>query len=178
MNVICLKKNIKVAIMNIIRKYKLHLLNFDCLTEKEFSELNIIFKYINYCCIENYEVIEFIYNNFLNLKQVELKKYKDYKFYGKDDKLIFAQDLNNSEILIDPDLWIIFRKYFSYNIFLLRYMTNLLANILTELYNLKKYLINENTLKSFIKIEYGYKLLKPPFAKSKESINDTLDKVY
>src|SRR6478735_4102556 len=99
--------------MNIIRRYKLHILNIEYLTEKELKDLNIIFNEINYCK-ENYELINFIYNNMLNLKQVELKEYPNYLFYFKDDKCIFCHHLKYNWFYVNDDLiWSVFKNKFN-----------------------------------------------------------------
>src|SRR6478735_812592 len=101
--------------MNIVRRYKLSLLKYDTLTEKELTDLNIIFKEVKYSK-ENYKLINFIYNNMLNLKQVKLKEYPDYIFYFKDDKCIFEHDLNSYWISFNDDLiWYIFEIKFNLN---------------------------------------------------------------
>src|SRR6478735_4947050 len=101
--------------MNIVRRYKLSLLKYDSLTKKELTDLNIIFKSVNYCK-ENYELINFIYNNFFNLKQVKLEKYPDDIFYFKDDKYIFDQDLKDPWFGVNHKLiWDVFYNKFNYN---------------------------------------------------------------
>src|SRR6478735_403583 len=100
--------------MNIVRRYKIHLINKECLTEKELEDLNIIFNHVKYSK-ENYELIEFIYNNILNLKQVKIVKYSGYLFYFKDNKCIFQQDLNYNDFYVNDELiWTVFDNEFNY----------------------------------------------------------------
>jgi len=101
--------------MNIIRKYKIHLLKYDSLTEKEVEDLNIIFNHIKYCK-ENYEIIEFTYNNLLNLKLVRLKDYPNYNYWVKDDKIIFEYHLTYKFLYVNHELiWEVFGNKFGYN---------------------------------------------------------------
>lgn len=93
--------------MNIVRKYKIHLLNINCLTKKELNDLNIILKYINYSK-ENEIIIDFIYNNLLNLKKYTLHKgsdtyiiYKNSIFYSSNNKIEFEYDLKLNKLYYD-----------------------------------------------------------------------------
>jgi len=72
--------------MNIIRQYKIHLI-FNCLTEKEISDLNTIFKFIEFHK-KNYDLIDFIYNNLLNLKEIHLDEYPNHIFWFNEDRVI------------------------------------------------------------------------------------------
>ena len=86
--------------MNIIRKYKLSKLKYYSLTSKESENLDILFYYIEYCK-ENYNLIDFIYNNFFDFIKIKLplQHYKKHIFYYKKDyKYYIAYDLNNKYI--------------------------------------------------------------------------------
>ena len=101
--------------MNIIRRYKIHLLKYDALTEKELTDLNTIFKSVKYCK-ENEEVINFIYNNLLNLKQVKLYNYPDYIMYFNDkNENIFQQSLKSNYLYTKLLIWSVFKDEFGYN---------------------------------------------------------------
>src|SRR6478735_8242485 len=120
--------------MNIIRKYKLHILKYDSLTKKEVDDLNIIFKFVKYCK-ENFDLINFIYNNILNLKQVSLKYYSISNFYFKDDKYIFQHDLKSDYLYINNDLiWVVFKNKFNYNY---QEICDLIKRIVEEAYKLR-----------------------------------------
>src|SRR6478735_3957092 len=88
--------------MNIIRKYKLNKLKYYDLTDEESYRLNIIFKNINYNKKDE-ELIEFIYNNFFDLKEIKLNNIQpndNRKLYFKDSKFIL-------DYIIDIEiLWI------------------------------------------------------------------------
>ena len=105
--------------MNIIRKYKLHKLFKNSLTKKEIKDFNIILKYIKYSK-ENYEVIEFIYNNFFNLEKVKFKGYPNKIFYFKDGKFIF--EFYHEIIIVNNELWEIFENKFKYNNYTISYL--------------------------------------------------------
>jgi len=121
--------------MNIIRKYKLSLLKYDSLTKKEVEDLNIIFKEVKYSK-ENFELINFIYNNLLNLKQVKLVKYPEYLFYFKDDNCIFKKDLYSSWLGVNSDLiWKVFETKFGYNY---QEIQKLIKGIVEPVYKLNK----------------------------------------
>src|SRR6478735_6430159 len=83
--------------MNIVRKYKLHLLNYNTLTDKELSDLNIIFKKVSYCK-ENEKLINYIYNNLLNLKTVKIKGYSNSIFLFKETECIFEFMINTKTL--------------------------------------------------------------------------------
>src|SRR6478735_4871203 len=118
--------------MNIVRRYKLSLLKYDSLTEKELEDLNIILKYFKFTK-ENFDLINFIYNNLLNLKQVELKEYPDYIMYFKNDKCIFKQDLNSPWFEVNYDLiWSVFETKLGYN-----ETSNLIKGIVEQAYKLQ-----------------------------------------
>src|SRR6478735_9095414 len=130
--------------MNIIRKYKIHLLNIEDLTEKKLTDLNIIFKSVNYTK-ENFEVINFIYNNMFNLKQVKLKEYSNDIFYFKDDKIIFIYHLKDNFFSFNYYLiWRVFQDKFKYS----RDKTSgLIKCIIEDAYNLssiRPYILNYN----------------------------------
>src|SRR6478735_3168643 len=122
--------------MNIIRKYKLSLLKYDFLTKKELEDLNIIFKEVKYCK-ENFELIEFIYNNILNLKQVKLKEYPDYIMYFNDkNKNIFQRDLKYKDFYINDELiWSVFENKFNLNY---KETRQLIKNIAEQTYKLSE----------------------------------------
>jgi|SRR6478735_11775260 len=118
--------------MNIVRRYKLSLLKYNSLTEKELEDLNIIFRYINYSK-ENYEHIDFIYNNLFNLKEVYYKN-SNYISWFKNDKKMFEYDLKygmreyNKNII----LYTLVRKYgYSYDI-----VRNLILDIIKDSYKI------------------------------------------
>src|SRR6478735_8388399 len=83
--------------MNIVRKYKLHLLNYNTLTDKELSDLNIIFEKVSYCK-ENEKLINYIYNNLLNLKTVKIKGYSNSIFLFKETECIFEFMINTKTL--------------------------------------------------------------------------------
>jgi len=121
--------------MNIIRRYKIHLINKKCLTETELEDLNMIFNHVKYSK-ENYEVIDFMYNNFFNLEQVKFKKYPYYLFYFREDndKFIFRQDLNSSWVGVNDDLiWSVFEDKFGYNY---KEIETLIKSIVEQIYKL------------------------------------------
>ena len=130
--------------MNIIRQYKLHLLNIENLDNNTIKDLNIIFKHIKYCK-ENEKIIYLIYNLVFNLKKVILYKYPDSLFYFKDKNLIF--DFTQNEIWFD-------------NIILLTTSKSFLKSILyiiNEYHNLKASKINSINYPDFTKsIEEEY----------------------
>src|SRR6478735_11899487 len=101
--------------MNIVRRYKLSLLKYDFLTEKEIEDLNIIFKEIKYCK-ENFDLINFIYNNMLNLKLVELKEYPDYiMYFNHKGENIFQHNLKTNIFYVNYKLiWVVFKVYYNY----------------------------------------------------------------
>src|SRR6478735_12608352 len=128
--------------MNIIRKYKLSLLKYDILTEKELSDLNIIFKEVKYSK-ENEEGINFIYNNLFNLKQVKLSKYSI--FYFKDDKFIFEHSVNSHWICFNYELiWLVFEDKFNYNY---QEIIQLIKGIMKQVYKLEKIIPANYTIK-------------------------------
>ena len=102
--------------MNIIRKYKLHILNYNTLTEKELTDLNIIFDHVKYSK-QNEEVINFIYNNFFNLKQVKAKKCPDIILYfNNKGEHIFQHNLKDNFFSFNYYLiWEYFKKQFKYS---------------------------------------------------------------
>jgi len=132
--------------MNIIRKYKIHLL-FNCLVDKDLKDLNFIFELLKFRK-ENYELIDFIYNNYLNLVKVELKEYPNKLFYFKNNKIIFIKDLNSEVILYRNDL--IYDNIYFYKILENCYNKNYyLLNVISEWYEIeieKNYLIYKNEL--------------------------------
>jgi len=143
--------------MNIIRKYKLSLLKYDFLTKKELEDLNIIFKEVKYCK-ENFELIEFIYNNLLNLKQVKLKDYPNDIFYFKDDKVIFEQYLLNTTLFFVNYylIWGVFETKFNYNYQEIR---NLIKRIVEQSYKMTEITprgyILKDLLQQAYKLEYN-----------------------
>ena len=129
--------------MNIIRRYKIHKLFKNSLTKNELKYLNFIFKQVKYCQ-ENYKLIEYIYNNFFNLKKIKFKKY-NLICYFKENKCIFY--IENGII------------YFNYKI-----TKNNLANtfglIISKYYNIKSvyYQIAWNHNIEAIEDEYNKKI--------------------
>src|SRR6478735_7945980 len=136
--------------MNIIRKYKIHLLKYDSLTEKEVEDLNIIFNHIKYCK-ENYEIIEFIYNNLLNLKLVRLKNYPNYNYWVKDDKIIFEHNLKDPWFGVRQDLiWSVFETKFGYNY---HETSDLIKDIVKEAYKFNDVIPSRTLVPHLLKIE-------------------------
>ena len=86
--------------MNIIRLYKLHNIFDNVLTEKEINDLVSIFNYVKYTK-ENEKLIDFIYNNFLNLEKITLTLYPNNIFYFKNDKLILDHELDSNWIVLN-----------------------------------------------------------------------------
>ena len=97
--------------MNIIRKYKLYLLKYNTLTKKELNNLNIIFKSIKYSK-ENFEQINYIYNNLFNLKKV--KSHHNNIFFLKNQNVIFEYYFISRYFYMDSDLWEDFVNKFKY----------------------------------------------------------------
>jgi len=109
--------------MNIIRLYKLHKTFGNFLTEKELDDLNLIFQYVNYSK-ENYTQIDFIYNNFFNLKVFKHDLYPNSIFYFKENNVIFEYLYPNESIWTNNKIYIPILKI-------------TLQNILKIYYNLK-----------------------------------------
>src|SRR6478735_8012153 len=106
--------------MNIIRKIKLNNLGYYHFTEKELSDLNMIFKFVNYSK-ENYEQIKFIYNNLLNLK-----------INFKNNEIIFIHNLNSNYFYVNYNLiWLIFENKFRYTDY---EINNFIESILKQTY--------------------------------------------
>jgi len=122
--------------MNIIRKYKIHLLNKETLIKKEVDDLNNIFEIVKYSK-ENYDLIDFIYNNFFNLKELKLKEYSNIIFYlNKDDKFVFENDLNVEWFFVRDNLiWSILENKFNYK----KYeIIDLIKDIFEDIYKIDK----------------------------------------
>lgn len=98
--------------MNIIRRYKIHLL-FNCLTDKELKDLEFIFQIVKYCK-ENYELINYIYNNYPNLKQIKFKSFPNNICYFNNNKIIFIKEVDSKWLLYNNDL--IFDNSYFYEI--------------------------------------------------------------
>jgi len=140
--------------MNIIRRYKIHLLYKEILTEKEFNDLNIIFKSVNYSK-ENFELIEFIYYNILNLKQVRLKGFHNFLFYFKDDECIFEQDLNCTWFGVNNYLiWSVFETKFNYNY---QEIGEFIKDIVGKAYKLNEVTPDFETINDLYRVEEAYK---------------------
>jgi len=105
--------------MNIVRKYKLSLIKYNSLTEKELVDLNLIFNYVKYCK-ENEEIINFIYNNLLNLKQVKLLEWSNREFWFKEDKCIMELNSDNCFGINYKLIWYVFETKFNYNLLQIR----------------------------------------------------------
>jgi len=107
--------------MNILRKIKINSLGM-----YEFSE-------------SEKELFEFIKENILNLKQVQLEKYPDYLFYFKDDKCIFQQDLKFYWFGVSYKLlWSVFENKFGYKYNETR---DLIKDIVKEAYKIQEEVI-------------------------------------
>jgi|SRR6478735_1879179 len=111
---------------NIIRKYKLQLLNYNTLTEKELLDLNIIFEEIKYCK-ENFEIIEYIYNNFFNL--IERKSISNDIYY--------YNNVNDCKLSINTSKQVLLLK--SNLMFFDKYSQSKLICILEKVYNFENY---------------------------------------
>lgn len=85
--------------MNIIRKIKLESLGY-------------------YTCKDDAEkdLFQFIHDNLLNLKEVELKEYSNYKFWFKDDKCIYDLDIDNNEYHFSTYIVNLFKYKFNIDI--------------------------------------------------------------
>jgi len=120
--------------VNIIRRFKIHLLNIEYLAEKELSELNIIFRYINYCK-ENYELINFIYNHFFNLEKSKIP-HPNYNiiWINKDNIKIFGENFNDGYLAFNNKIWHIFINKFHYSF---HGVDCLIKNILKDIFNIE-----------------------------------------
>src|SRR6478735_7507438 len=101
---------------NIFRKIKLNDLGF--------YECNDIEK----------ELLNFIKDNFLNLKQVILRDYPNYIFYFKDDKCIFQHTFKSNNFYVRYSfIWKVFEIKFNYNY---HEISNLIKDIMKYAYKL------------------------------------------
>ena len=86
--------------MYIIRKFKLYILGYDTLTDKELIDILFlldIFEYIK----GNYEKIDYIYNNFFNLEKII---HEDKSYFMNNKKIVMYDYLNNN-YFIKMSIW-------------------------------------------------------------------------
>src|SRR6478735_11814526 len=117
--------------MNIIRKYKLNKLKYYDLNEEESYRLNIILKNINYNKKDE-ELIEFIYNNFFDLKEIKLNNFQpndNCKLYFKGSKFILHYIINNELLLINEAFFNFINKFKKDNIKTSLVITKLISEI-------------------------------------------------
>jgi len=126
--------------MNIIRKYKIHLLYKNTLIKKELYDLKIIFKYVKYYK-GNYKLIDFIYNNFFNLEKVILPQYPNDIFWFKKDILCFNHNLKNNRVSVNyGEITYMIEEYIGY--YQYTEVISLIKNIIEKYYNLRKITIS------------------------------------
>src|SRR6478735_2045338 len=102
--------------MNIIRKIKINSLGM-----YEFND-------------SEKELVNFIKENMLNLKQVKLKYYPISNFYFKDDKYIFQHNFKSNDFYVNDELiWEVFKTKFGYNY---QEIYNLIKGIVEQAYKL------------------------------------------
>ena len=144
--------------MNIIRKYKLSLLDIETLTEKELLDLNLIFSYIKYSK-ENEEVINFVYSNLFNLKIVKLENFPDFLYFFKEDQCIFSYNLIDNFFGIKNDFHEKFFTQFNYTDLQIQ---ELIKSIIEQKYKLiniipykNSFYIYFNNVEKIYKYEYN-----------------------
>jgi len=140
--------------MNIIRKYKLNKLKYYDLNEEESYRLNIIFKNINYNKKDE-ELIEFIYNNFFDLKEIKLNNFQpndNCKLYFKGSKFILHYIINNELLWINEAFFNFINKFKKDNI-----KTSLvITKLISEIYkiNIYKTICSDGWLDGIMEINY------------------------
>ena len=140
--------------MNIIRKYKLNKLKYYDLNEEESYRLNIILKNINYNKKDE-ELIEFIYNNFFDLKEIKLNNFQpndNCKLYFKGSKFILHYIINNELLWINEAFFNFINKFKKDNI-----KTSLvITKLISEIYkiNIYKTICSDGWLDGIMEINY------------------------
>src|SRR6478735_2401701 len=86
--------------MHIIRKFKLYILGYDTLTDKELIDILFLFDIFEYSK-ENYEKIDYIYNNFFNLEKII---HEDKSYFMNNKKIVMYDYLNNN-YFIKMSIW-------------------------------------------------------------------------
>jgi len=86
--------------MYIIRKFKLYILGYDTLTDKELIDILFLFDIFEYSK-ENYEKIDYIYNNFFNLEKII---HEDKSYFMNNKKIVMYDYLNNN-YFIKMSIW-------------------------------------------------------------------------
>ena len=104
--------------MNIIRKIKLNSLGYYQFT------------------VEEQELFKFIKRNLLNLKEVQLDKYTNRKFWFKYNKLIMEYNLNHNRFGVNYNLiWLVLEDKFGYSFL---ESENLIIDIMKNIYKFHK----------------------------------------